>query len=456
MDNILPDIGPIIDDRGAQHDTSRYALEVDHFATGVGELLFKENRKHPVELLTDCFHACYASEVAIHPGANATAASWWRDFFSGGTAAQLRGKTRGNQALSEAAVAALADSITDYMNESRTSDPSKVTFADIVARNRSIKRAIANSKEEVELIVSSGGGQGLHNGRGGQLTRAEILEMHALLARSRKLRDILEIAGSMMATRKAKKKIKSEGLDHVDGVTTSGDLTRILPSEVMLLGDDITEWNLLRKLSEEQTLALRKFSWKPACKGPIVVCIDGSASMDMTNHSRASKHTPIIESKAFALTMARVAQEENRYIVLIEFGGPSEQRELIMPPKGWNQLELLKWLEHFYDGGTCMKFLSTTIVEKWSKEWKCPKGKTDIFIVTDAEIHTESDNKKGYVGLPRKTIDAFNAFRERERVKCYGLVIGHKTGNMDLVCDKTWITQSMGLESQAVREILAS
>jgi|GEM_PF-3458426 len=453
--DILPDIGPMIDDRYAQHDASRYALAVDRFSMGVGELLFKENRKHPVELLTDCFHACYASEVAIHTGSNATAASWWRDFFSGGTAAQLRGKTKGNQALSEAAVASLADSISDYVNSNKT-DPSNVTFSDIVARNKSIKRAIENSKDEVELLVGFGGGQGLHNGRGGQLTRAEIMEMHALLARSLKLRDILELAGAMTATRKAKKKIKSEGLDHVDGVTTSGDLTRILPSEVMLLGDDLTEWNLLRKLSEEQTLALRKFSWKPACKGPIVVCIDGSASMDGNG-----KFPPIIESKAFALTMARIAKEENRYIVLVEFGGMGEQRELIMPPNGWNQLELLKWLEHFFDGGTCFRYLEDTIAKKWRTEWKCPKGKTDIFIVTDAEVRTDDPRSKqpphnGYIGLPRKTIEAFNSFREREKVKCYGLVIGHKTGNMDLVCDKTWITQSMGLESQAVMEILST
>lgn len=432
----LPQLDPLVDDLGTHHDLSPYKLEVDGYSTGIGEQLYQQTNKSNKFQLADCFHACFNEEVALYPSADELTASWWRDMFAGGTAGSLRTKTIGNQIYAEAAAIKLAGELDAYINnlpEGYDSD----SIGAMAARIRSCRRAVQVAEEECDLLETLG--QGFNAGPGGTVNREELMKVHARLGRSRKLREILELAGSMMKVRRAKKKVKVDGIENVDGVTNSGDLTRILPSELMLLGDELTELNLLRKLCEEQTLALRKHNWEPQARGPIVVCVDESGSMV----SHRGDDSKLIQAKAFAMTMARIAQEEKRFIVLLGFASHDELRELVMPPTGWNQLALMDWLEHFFNGGTDFDFLLH--VEKSWERWKCPHGKTDVFIVTDTQACIEDE-----------TIEKFNAFKVKEKVKAYGLAIGAATGCLDLVCDQAWVTQSMGLESKAVREILSS
>jgi uncharacterized protein with von Willebrand factor type A (vWA) domain len=435
----LPKLDPLVDDLGSHHDLSPYSIEVDGYSTGIGEQLYQQTKRSNKFQLADCFHACYNDEVALHPNANELAASWWRDMFAGGTAGSLRIKTIGNQFYAEAAASKLADELDNYINnlpEGHESD----SIGAMAARIRSCRRAVQVAEQECNLLEALG--QSFGPGPGGILNREELMKVHARIGRSRKLREILELAGAMMKVRRAKKKVKVDGIENVDGVTTSGDLTRILPSELMLLGDELTELNLLRKLCEEQTLALRKHSWESQAKGPIVVCVDESGSMVDTRRGRTDD-SKLIQAKAFALTMARIAQEEKRFIVLMGFSSEDQLRELVMPPEKWNQTALLEWLEHFFNGGTDFDFL-LHLEKSWDK-WKCPRGKTDVFIVTD----TQAD-------ITDCTVEQFNAFKLKEKVKAYGLAIGAATGCLDLVCDQAWVTQSMGLESKAVREILSS
>jgi len=438
-DQMYPDIsGQMIDDRGDHHDASPYNLEVDKFATGVGELMFQSNNKLPAPLLADCFHACFGGEVVLHPAADPVSAAWWRDFFTTGRASSMRSTTENNQALAETAAWKLAEELHQYRSHTSELDMQNESVRSMAQRMKSIKRGVQAAEEDVTEMSALG--QGLSPGTGSTFSRDEMMKVHQRLSRSMKLKEILAIAGGMMACRRAKKKIKAEGFDHVDGITTSGDLSRMLPSELMLLGDELTELNLLRRLAEEQTLALRKHSYEPASRGPIVVAIDESSSMEDSQCGGAS---PIVEAKAFALTMARIAQEDNRFIVLMGWSSGGKENTLVMPPDKWDPMALLAWLDHFYYGGTNFDFL-LSIEAKWA-EWKCPAGKTDVFVVTDTQA-----NIMGY------TVKAFNQFKQRERVKCYGLAIGADTGELDLICDQAWITQSMGLESKAVQEILTA
>ena len=436
----LPQLEPLVDDLGSHHDLSPYAIEVDKYSTGIGEQLYQQSNRSNKFTLADCFHACYNDEVILHTNANELTASWWRDMFAGGTAGSLRVKTVGNQLLAEAAAAKLADELDNYISNLPEGYDSESIGA-MAARIRSCRRAVEVAEKDCELLEQLG--QGFGPGPGGTIDREELMKVHARLGRSRKLREILELAGAMMQVRRAKKKVKVDGIENVDGVTTSGDLTRILPSELMLLGDELTEMNLLRKLCEEQTLALRKHNWESQARGPIVVCVDESGSMVERRRYGPNDETKLIQAKAFALTMARIAQEEKRFIVLLGFASDDELRELVMPPNQWNQLALMEWLEHFFNGGTDFDFL-LHVERSWDR-WKCPRGKTDVFIVTD----TMAD-------ITDSTIEQFNAFKLREKVKAYGLAIGAATGCLDLVCDQAWVTQSMGLESKAVREILSS
>jgi len=261
------------------------------------------------------------------------------------------------------------------------------------------------------------------------------------MRKSKTLRKILEISGAMMAFRGAVKKKKIEGFDSVDGVMQSGDITRLLPSELMqLAGPKALATNMLRRLVENQTLALRKHSHEKTGRGPIVVLIDGSGSMEGSWRRPGAR--PIDEAKALALTMARIALEQKRWCCLIEFGRRYEWKELVLQPDKWDAKGLTDWLEHFFGGGTDFDCL-LDVAKSWDR-WKCPKGKVDFIFATDCQAN-----------LDDHVVKKFNEFRKEREVKSYGLAINADTGDLNLVCDHAVTTSSMGLESHAIREILS-
>jgi uncharacterized protein with von Willebrand factor type A (vWA) domain len=271
------------------------------------------------------------------------------------------------------------------------------------------------------------------------VSQDEMKQVSERFKRSRTLQKIMDLAGANFAYRLGVKRKQEQGMDQISGVTQVGDLTRLLPSESMMLaaGPPLST-NMLRRLVENQTLALHKTKMTPVGRGPIVVVIDGSGSM-----SNGRGIQPIHQAKALALTMARVAKQQRRWIALVEFGNDDEWKELVMAPDAWNLPNLLDWLEHFFSGGTDFGVLNR-VAESWPR-WKCPKGQTDIIFVTDTNAT-----------LGEWIVKPFNQFKAEQNVRCYGLAINSHTGDLPLVCDRAWTTQSMGLESQPVKQLLAS
>ncbi len=414
-------------------------LEVDHFSIATGELLFQEHSEKQLsaETLTDSFHSLYAHEVALHPAADFKAEAWWREFFASGQAGKLRHKTVGKQMLAEAAAWEIARKLTEYIIlADETTGQDGESFASISGRIRSVKDACGEATKEADDAEQIGCSLGA--GMGQQITMDEFKELSERMRRSKTLRTILDLAGAMMQFRSATKKKHVDGFDHVSGVMQSGDITRLLPTEIMqLAGGPTLSMNMLRRMVENQTLALKKHSIEKAGKGPIVVLIDGSGSMDTIRTPRA-----IDEAKALALCMARIALEQKRWIFLVEFGDYDEWKELILTPDAWDAKALVDWLEHFHDGGTDFRCL-TRLTRSWAR-WGCPQGKTDIVIATDCGA-----------SLDEEIVKPFNEFKKKFDVRMYGLAINSCTGDLPLVCDKAVTTSSMGLDSQPIREILS-
>lgn len=435
----------LVDDELLCED-SPYNLEVDHFSIAVGESLYKTQsdnlRKDTLqpEILADTFHSLFAHEVALHPAADRKAEAWWREFFVSGQAGKLRSKTVGQQQMAEVACWEIARSLREYCEKERElAGEDGESFDGIFARSRSVKDAC--EKAEDELDDAENLGCSLGPGAGKQISTEDFKHIADRMRKSKTLRKILEISGAMMTFRGAVKKKKIEGFDCVDGVMQSGDITRLLPSELMqLAGPEAIATNMLRRLVENQTLALRKHSKEKAGRGPIVVLIDGSGSME--GGWRRPGPRPIDEAKALALTMARIALEQKRWIVLVEFGSGSEWRELVLQPDNWDAKGLVAWLEHFFGGGTDFNCL-VKAAQSWDR-WKCPKGKVDLIFATDCRAR-----------LSDHIVKTFSEFKKERDVKCYGLAINSDVGDLGLITDHAVTTSSMGLESHAIREILS-
>ena len=423
------------DDDMVTDEQSEFCLDVDHYSKAVGYDIARTTTLRQPDC-ADAFHALFADEVksAARP-ANKEAAAWWKQFFDTPRARRLRGTCVGKTLVAQAAAEKLARELKKLGDDGDDSAPdANRDFEAMASRQKAVAKAIDDAQDEADEVDALVAGIGM--GLDAKVDSKSFRQHFERIRKSHMLRKVLQLAGGMIEFRNGRRKEKLHGYDLVSGVTQCGDLSRLLPSEVAMLADDTLEDDLLRRLVEDQTLVLEKYSEVAVGKGPMVVIVDESGSMS---------GEPIAEAKAFALVMAKIAQRERRWVCFVSFSDSFEQKFEVFEPDCWDRDmdRLLKWLDHFYQGGgTCFSVLNR-VAEKWD-ELGCPKGKTDIYFITDTGARLTDD-----------IVHPFNEFKEREKVSCYGLAIGSPVGDLLKVCDQAWETDSMGLESEVIQEIVS-
>ena len=98
---------------------------------------------------------------------------------------------------------------------------------------------------------------------------------------------------------------------------------RLLPHELAKLAIPELELDTLRRLVERQTLCREHHATEPVGKGPIIVTVDESGSMQ-----GEKVHT----AKALALALAWIARQQGRWSALVAYSGDSGERLLALPP----------------------------------------------------------------------------------------------------------------------------
>ena len=141
-------------------------------------------------------------------------------------------------------------------------------------------------------------------------------------------------------------------------ITTGNDLGRVLPSELGGLRASgpgrlarLRRADFLRRFVEHQLLQYRLEA--PAQRGPMVICLDGSGSM------QGSKE---LWGKAVALTLMEIARRERRRCLAIIFSSGSPPFEVELLGKGTHRRsgqraevrddDVMRFAEHFPGGGT--------------------------------------------------------------------------------------------------------
>mmetsp|Transcript_2638 Transcript_2638/g.4491 ORF Transcript_2638/g.4491 Transcript_2638/m.4491 type:complete len:677 (+) Transcript_2638:36-2066(+) len=223
--------------------------------------------------------------------------------------------------------------------------------------------------------------------------------------------------------------------EEVRGITRSGDLSRMLPSEMALLarsrprmrrvgsqsdtGSDTDDTSSRRGIIGEDSESLAEYEeyympgahaarmlhrvrraeralvsydrtgWldgeparvtsrmeiRPAAElGPIILCLDTSGSM------RGARETV---AKALALECLRGAHRQHRACFLYAFSGPNEVQELELKVNVDSLEKLLQFLSCSFSGGTDVDAPLKLSLDRLSKqEW----AQADILMVTDGEI----------------------------------------------------------------------
>ena len=177
------------------------------------------------------------------------------------------------------------------------------------------------------------------------------MELGDRIMGSRKLKMLARLVGAFREVAlEARRRRVVQAPQELHTVTLGAELERLLPSELLgLCGEKSRGLHLefLRRLAEKQLLEYKLEA--ASSRGPMVVCLDGSGSM------QGSKE---LWGKAVTLTLMEIAKRERRRCLAMIFssGHPLFELELLTKAaSGRTRVrdeEVLHFAEHFPGGGT--------------------------------------------------------------------------------------------------------
>lgn len=289
--------------------------------------------------------------------------------------------------------------------------------------------------------------QGLGGGDGQKLDPKRTAELFKRVRGNHRLKRICELAGRYRRLAQAMQRRKSiHGQDDMVGIVQDGDLARLVPSELALLADADTELLAMRRIVERQAMCREYRGVEPVARGPIVVVVDESGSMD---------GEPIANAKAMALALAWIARAQRRWVAFQSFAAETDNDgnpcgiRLALPPDNWDDSSLLGWMEHFYDGNNTkpdvpLQTLPFTYWPKFERQG-LTRGKTDIILITDACLR-----------VPQDMAQRFNAWKLAEKARMVTLVLGKRqAGDLAGVSDEVHLVPCLDIEQAAVAEVLS-
>jgi len=272
------------------------------------------------------------------------------------------------------------------------------------AMRRGIEQ-VEREKEEADSLFPLLGGGGTMSGDDDRST-PQTVKCARMFKDDYRLKRILEIAGRLYRAHKEKRAARDTGGHEVVGVTTGADLPKLLPSQ-WAMPDEV----LFKNLLERSALQYQTRDTTPKAKGPIVVMVDESGSMDGQN---------IIWAKGVALALLAAAMEEKRGFTLVAYGATAYVELACKPGERPSQARLLEAMRSFMDSGRTNWDAGFTV-----SRGACVESRADIVHITDGASDVR-DAKE------------FSDWRAANGVTCYGVSIGcHVTPTLASVSDET-------------------
>lgn len=178
------------------------------------------------------------------------------------------------------------------------------------------------------------------------------------------------------------------------------NLARLLASEYSLLGDPDLELLFNYRFATGQLMEYEIVGYTPQGKGPIIVMVDNSGSMD---------GEPEIWSKGVMLALQMIAKMQRRDFLVIHFD--STVKKVAEFPKGDTDPDtMLNMIEYFSGGGTNFEPPMAEAL-KWVRQSRYEKA--DCIFITDGLCAINDDACKEW-----------NEMRASRKMRAYAIVIG--------------------------------
>lgn len=238
-------------------------------------------------------------------------------------------------------------------------------------------------------------------GAGGRVSPARQIELGRRLVTNPKLKRLAGVVGRMRQHALAlRKKTLERASEEVHGVAPGRDLEHLLPPELLALRHPLLKRDFARRLLEGQLLGYQLRGLEEKGRGPMIVCVDGSSSMEGEKE---------IWAKAVALTLLEIARRQRRLFRFVCFAGPEAPLfTLDLNPQEHHTVRVDRTLdvaEVFPGGGTDFEKPLDAAVE-------CLRGarhrRSDIVLITDGECRVSPEWQARF--LDDKTRLGFSLF----------------------------------------------
>ena len=222
----------------------------------------------------------------------------------------------------------------------------------------------------------------------------------------KKHRRIVELARHVGRMRRLLRRARREtvrSLPHeIAEVGPGADLARTLPSELALLRHRTTRLEFMRRYIERTTLTYQLQGTEQKGRGPMVVCVDTSGSM---------QGAPDTWAKALAIALVQQAMEDGRHAAVLTFDSYLRATYEFNPKQGLTIDQLAQLLDDFSGGGTSFQAplnQARALIDQ-PGEWE----RADVVLVTDGECGVDDD-----------WLEDWNGWREENGVKAFALLVG--------------------------------
>ncbi len=235
------------------------------------------------------------------------------------------------------------------------------------------------------------------------LSFEEVIKLHNRFTDKRFIDFVNKIGRGKKEARKLQGKKTKAQVKPVDKIKKSDNIEYLIDDEFINLSLDIPafENDFYDRLLHSELLTTSFIDKKDKTKGPIILCYDGSGSMDGAK---------LRETRAQILSILEIAKIQKRKLILIQFASKSEPlfiKEL--NPISITAKDVLDVLDTFICGGT--DFVNP--LEKALEYIRMDKHrKSDILFITD-----------GLSDIPNSFIEKFKDAKRKYNFKLYTIIM---------------------------------
>lgn len=275
-----------------------------------------------------------------------------------------------------------------------------------------MRKAAMKANEVIEEMDEAMATLGAGDGAGtASRVAAPPQQVRNALQQNAKLRKILKLAGRMKSHAIQKQRSKATpGREELCDVSVGDDVSRLVPTELVNLGEEHTEALLFRRLTEKSAMVYELRGKVSVSEGPIILCVDESGSMGGDRDMWA---------KAVAIALMEIAARQNRPFAYVHFDSRVSRTDEFPNPRGLALKQMEELVSYFTGGGTSIARAldhAATMLDKGaasreatnSKPWK----RADVILITDGDDGDSTGQKLAIERIRKQSGHLYSIFIE--------------------------------------------